>query len=236
LYSFIAHPSLFFENSALILMIKGEMFLSGPRLAFFIILNTFSVLSILAYIKTRNQIPYIDSVLFLASILWNLFLTSPFTGKDVYERLLFISVVPLTFIVIYAFYYLPKKASIPVAVVLSFFILLTVVTMPKRKSFISKEEYADLKELKTVITNPTATMVIAEHGMEWWAAWVLRTKVSIPSAITQGEYKKYKTVLYIQSGNNKTKKGLPANAIKIEKGKELEFYRLYIKSHPTGGS
>jgi len=227
LFGFVRSPFSFFKDSVAFSLLQGKSFLSGPRFVFFLILNIFSVLSLVAFFKMRKRLLDNEYIVFLSSVLWYVFLTSPFTGSDVYERLLFISLVPFTVIVIFVFRYLKKGVVLSVAIILSVLILLTVVTLPKRKSFISEKEYAELQQLEKSIINKGKTIVIARHGMEWWAAWILRTKVGLSSGIVSAEYPKYKNVLYLRRKADKNAEYDVANAQLFYDGEYFEVFKLY---------
>ena len=59
---------------------------------------------------------------------------------------------------------------------------LTVAGRPKQP-VISHAAWEDLPKMRTSIPGNRETLVIARHGLEWWAAWALHTKVGQDKSI-----------------------------------------------------
>ena len=49
-----------------------------------------------------------------------------------------------------------------------------------------------------LITEPEKSLVVARHGLEWWAAWVLQTDVAEAYRVDAETISKYRAVLYLQ--------------------------------------
>lgn len=65
---------------------------------------------------------------------------------------------------------------------------------------ISEAAANELRQLKTVIANPVETMVVAPHGIEFWAGYLMRTRVksgSIPREISS-----YDRVLFLKPSDD----------------------------------
>ena len=56
----------------------------------------------------------------------------------------------------------------------------------------------ELKSLRESIPNPTKTLVVARHGLEWWAGFVLHTPVRM-GQIPSNAFEKYDRVLILES-------------------------------------
>jgi hypothetical protein len=55
---------------------------------------------------------------------------------------------------------------------------LAVSIGPLSAPSIPPESVEELRAFGAAVKNPDRTLVIARHGLEWWAAWFLRTKVA----------------------------------------------------------
>lgn len=62
---------------------------------------------------------------------------------------------------------------------------------------INAEVFNDLKKLETQIDEPDKTIIVARHGLEWWAAWGLRTKVAQDKAVDQKMLGKYEQIIFL---------------------------------------
>jgi hypothetical protein len=229
LTGYMFSPLKLFDNSILMLMIKGQSFLHGPRLFFFVILNTFAILSVISFISLRKHLTKAESIFFLTTVLWYVFLSNPFNNIDLFERLLFISLIPLTVVMVFVFTFTKRSVKIPFAVILSLLLLLTILTNGPRKTLVSKQEYPELQKIKNLIPQPSSTIVLAQHGLEWWTGWALHTKTGQICGISPEEYPKYSKVLYIVQKNNKYPEKAPENKTLIHEGQYFALYEIYSK-------
>ncbi|WP_243347397.1 hypothetical protein [Parabacteroides sp. FAFU027] len=213
------------KNSVLVVLVKGEPFLSGPRLAFFVILNILSILSVVVYFRIRKCLTKNERKILLVIVLWYICLTSPLLPRDIYERLLFIALVPLSIILIYALYHLPRKTAMTTAVVFSLFILLTVATLPKRYPVLSVQQLNELSDLSRFIKHPAKTIIITQHGLEWWTAWTLRTKVGLPSGLKQTEIPNYADVFFLIPSKEQDI-SIPKSSSLISNGQYFSLYKI----------
>jgi hypothetical protein len=76
-------------------------------------------------------------------------------------------------------------------------------------AFIDSEEAGDLREMRGQIPEPASTLVIATHGLEWWAGYFLHTPVrvvsmdpqtygSIRASVPPDAFERYRRVLVIR--------------------------------------
>ncbi|MEI6244176.1 MAG: hypothetical protein WCQ64_03935 [Acidobacteriota bacterium] len=59
--------------------------------------------------------------------------------------------------------------------------------------------YEEMKSLSADIPRPARTLIVAEHGIEWNAAWVLHTHVAQTSALSPDDWQRYDEVLFLVS-------------------------------------
>ncbi|MEW5816208.1 MAG: hypothetical protein AB1798_12535 [Spirochaetota bacterium] len=63
---------------------------------------------------------------------------------------------------------------------------------------IAEESYSELLSLREMIVDPDNTVVVARHGLEWWAAWALDADVIPTIGATPDLWERYDTVLLLQ--------------------------------------
>ena len=75
------------------------------------------------------------------------------------------------------------------------------------RPIITEEAHAELQTLTKVIKDPTHTLVVARHGLEWWTAWTLHTHIAQAQAVTSNDWKAFTQVLFI---DQKKGMGMPS--------------------------
>ena len=55
-----------------------------------------------------------------------------------------------------------------------------------------------LASLRPLITRPGSTLISAQHGAEWWTAWLLHTHIAQGSALQSHLWRQYDTVLFLE--------------------------------------
>jgi hypothetical protein len=227
LVSWFASPLQLFEHSFFLLMLRGQFIYDGPNTFFLAVINAFSVLSVIAWFRIRRHMSREESGFLLSLVLWFVFLSNPFINTAIYNRLLFISLIPLSVVVIFVFRYFRKPVRLTIAIVLALLLILTVATSGPRKTYISKEEYTELQTVGSLIAKPGSTIVLAQHRLEFWTSWTLRMKSGQLSGIRPHEYAKYAQVLYIvQKSNSMYQEEIPKTAVLIHGGRYFDLYRI----------
>jgi hypothetical protein len=227
LLSYFAAPLQLFDHSFFLLMLQGEFIYDWPNVLFLVIINSFSVLSVITWFKLRKRMKKEESHFFLSLVLWFVFLSNPFINTAIYNRLLFISLIPLTILIIFIFHYFRKPVKITVAVILALLLMLTVATNGVHRTYISKEEYAEMKEMRKIIAHPSSTIVLAQHRLEFWTSWTLRIKSGQLAGIRPSEYPKFYQVLYIVQKSNQFQEEIPKEAKLIHAGKLFDLYKIH---------
>ncbi|HPS63019.1 MAG TPA: hypothetical protein PLK82_08155 [Bacteroidales bacterium] len=224
---YIGAPLDFFRNSLFLEMVKGKFSWDWPNMLYLVVINSFSVGSVIAWFRLRKRLGNAESAFFLSLVLWFVLLSNPFINTAIYRRLLFISLIPMSVVIIFVLHYFRKPVKVTLSVILSLLLLLTVVTSGVRKTFISPEENAELKQVRRHIARPSTTIVLAQHRLEFWTSWTLRMKSGQLSGLKPEEYANYSQVLYlVQKSNAPYQEPLPAGAARIYEGKYFELYRL----------
>jgi uncharacterized membrane protein YozB (DUF420 family) len=153
----------------------------------------------------RHEVQPWERALVVASAVLTLFLSSPFLSQDMSSRFQLMAFAPAVILVSFV----AARSGIPAlrfALVISIIavVLATVpatVRSPNGPSIV-EASYTELASLQTSITNPSHTLIIARHGLEWWAAWTLHTDVAQATAVTDADWTTYASVLYLQETGN----------------------------------
>lgn len=72
--------------------------------------------------------------------------------------------------------------------------LFTLVGHPRAPS-ITPEAFRDLEKLGERIEDPGNTLILARHGLEWWVAWRVKSKVGQEKAVEESTFSKYGRVI-----------------------------------------
>lgn len=222
-----------FRNSLFIQVINHRTELEGIRFIYFIFNSLCSIFGIITFFATRKQLSVNLQKLLGATVLWHLALISPLIGMEWAERFYFISFVPFTIILIFAFGYLKKSGKIITAIVISLFLCLSVVTAPTKKaSVISESEYLTLSSMKNFINPNEKNVIIAKHGLEWWATWALECD-SRSTPICDQKAKQYATIYYLQTTQQTPRPNngipdiqIPNQAILIASNQHFNLYAV----------
>jgi len=66
---------------------------------------------------------------------------------------------------------------------------------------ITQEAYQDLKNLGQYVSEPDKTLIIARHGLEWWTAWQLQTKIGQDKSVNRNTTFKYQKIINLEQLN-----------------------------------
>ena len=219
--------SLLFERPALL---HGG--LAPPE----ILLITFSILlSIAGFSLLRNKDNRLSApqkgILFSAS-LGLIACSFPLLDAEYFKRaslfLFVLQLLAIIQIVSQRVHY--RKAISLVLILLTAISLFAVVGHPK-KSVLCQDAFVDLKKIKAVITHEPGTIVIARHGLEWWTAWTLRTRVGQDKSMDGDFFKKYNHILGLNQlsgfGNEEERRAFHEPA--IPENSTLLYSSAYFK-------
>lgn len=176
-----------------------------------------------------------------AAILTTLLLASPFFGQEWATRLTMTAYIPIAVVLAFLFAHLKSRTAITavIAVALIPMVLFLTVVIPKgiRPAGISEASYKELQQLRSVIAQPEETLVLARHGLEWWAAWVLETDVGQEHAFKPSTWDQYDEILYLEQIAGSTgfgpggggPFGPPFPEVKIPPDAEILFEGQYFR-------
>lgn len=199
--SIITSPLEIFENSMIIAFFSGESTSLQQDLFNIMIAHLFAVFGIVVLIRKWKFIEGFRRSFFLTAILITLFLASPFLGTEWANRLNIMAYIPVSLILAFILKYILRKwVKLIFAALILIMILFSVpgVIGMRGAACISEEAHNDLFKLQEVIENPENSLIIARHGLEWWAAWILETDVGQEHGLTREAWDSYENVYYLK--------------------------------------
>jgi hypothetical protein len=155
----------------------------------------------LAWWKRRELAPP-ESVIGAGCAATTLLLAGPWVQGDVAGRFYLNAVIPAT---IAGLFLLSQVPILWLRSLLAFATVGPVVgfAMPwlarGAHPIISEAAYRELQTLASHVSHPQRTLVVTRHGVEWWTAWALHTRVAQAKAVRTEDWSRYDTVLFLQS-------------------------------------
>lgn len=200
-----------------------------PTLSGLIFLNSLTIAAFIIAYKKRKQMDTGEVELVVAAAATNLLLASPFIGQALANRFNLLALGPS--IILYAFIFNNSKygAKFLAAAMILIVLIFTPPTLAQiAEPSIPENSVAELAGLKSEIQDPRHSLIITKHGLEWWAAWFLRTDVSQEFSLTAETWKEYQQVFFLNElGDRKSpfpEIRLPADAKIIHQGKYFQLY------------
>ncbi len=202
LFSMVTKPLKLF-NPPLILMLFGGRG-GGPigqSIAGSIFIHGIVIAAALTLKRRWQATRPVDRALVLASLGCALFLGSPFINPDYANRLTLMALVPCSIFLTFALCQAPDETTQKrgAFAVLALTGIGALMALPMAlQSSIPPHSRAEIEALRPLITEPDKTVIVARHGVEWWAAWILRTKIAQAPALTNATWQRYDHVLFLQ--------------------------------------
>jgi len=221
--------SLIFENPALL-----NNMLAPPDILIILISIVLAIVGIITLKTKTNKLKSLQKTIIFACIVFLISLSFPLLDGEYFKRFSLFLFIPQILLVIQISSVISIRQQKTISISLFIFTLLSILAVighPK-ETVIDKNAYKELKKLNSVIRNDNQTIVIARHGLEWWTAWVLHTKVGQDKAIDSILFNKYKRVIFINqiSGFSDDSKNTPFHEPIIPGNSEMIFSAEYFKA------
>ena len=186
--------------------------------------------------RQRRELSPAECTVATAAALTALVLVAPLYEGQKAERLLLVAIVPTA---IAATFVLSRIVLLSWSRIVGACALIFVLTDAARtlpfggRASVGENLVEELRSLAPLCPDPERTLVVARHGLEWWAAWTLHTHIAQPTAVTADDWSAYTRVLHMQEkrparppcgpGHELT---LPPDAVLLHSGATLTLYRL----------
>lgn len=136
------------------------------------------------------------------AILWGaslstLLFASPLMGREWSQRLALMAfapgLIPLAFLAVRV-----RRGLVTAAVFTAFIIITTIWSIPQSTvSTLTMPAYRELQSFRSALPKGK-TVIVARHGLEWWAAWTLNTRIANRFDVLTDNWDTYDTILLLQ--------------------------------------
>jgi hypothetical protein len=166
---------------------------------FFELLAAFGIVSIIW--RKRQQLPIEVISIVTGATLSILALTMPLFSQDMALRLALIAVLPGILVLCFAMQQISNRwlrNILALGVALVLLLPSGSLVVNGGQAMLSSAAMQELKSLSALVHSPAKTLIIAPHGLEWWTAWTLGTKISNPDAVEISDCRNYAEVFVIE--------------------------------------
>jgi hypothetical protein len=162
--------------------------------------NLLGVIGIFIAIYLREKIDKPTRILLWAASLTALLFASPLISPAWSQRLALMAflpgLIPLIFVGV------REDWGTGIAGGLAFLVLLTTFTTPSAfaKETLTTPAHAELEDMRVYLEG-NETLVFAEHGLEWWAAWTMETDITNRYYLAAENWEEYDAVYVLTQIN-----------------------------------
>lgn len=171
---------------------------SGP----FLIFGTIAVAALAVCWRRRRELPEADRCVAAACAVGVLILTGPWVQGDKAERLQLVAVMPAVLAGTFALIHWkrPRLRAVVAAMATAAVLVPSALAIRQGgRAVVTEEAVAELRGLAPSIERPEKTLVSARHGLEWWAAWTLGTRIAQSTALRSSDWETYSAVYFLRS-------------------------------------
>ena len=226
LLSFLA---VVFERPALL-----NGMLAPPDFVMILISIVLAIVGIITFKTKGNKLLANRKAILFASIVCLLTLSFPLLDGEYFKRLILFSFIPQILLILQIAPTISIRQLKTINIFLLSFSALSIFTVMEhpKETVLEQSVYEDLKALKSVIKNDKETIMIARHGLEWWTAWALQTKVGQDKAIDKFFFEKYKNVIFIVqiNGFSNDRQRTPFHEPTVPQNSEIIFSSEFFKA------
>ena len=162
--------------------------------------NVTGIIGLATAVLYRKRMDHPTSNVLYAASLTALVFASPLIGRDLAQRLSLMAfvpgLIPLAFIV-------SRQRWLAIFSLVTAVVLFVTTVLGLTGNFqqtITPAAYAELQSFKKALPGGN-TMVIARHGLEWWAAWTMDTKVANKPEAVLNTWDTYDAVFFLEEIN-----------------------------------
>ncbi len=151
--------------------------------------------------RRRKGQPAADVALVAGAALTVLALTGPWWSTDKAVRFDLIAFVPAVMVLAFALLHLTSgwlRGGIVGAVLVGAIGSATPMLERGGSAILSRAAMMELQSLATHVQRPERALICASHGVEWWTAWWLHTRIAQASALKADDWQRYDAVLFLE--------------------------------------
>ena len=161
-----------------------------------------SIAALLTCWRRRAVLPPADLCVAGACAVGVLLMTGPWVQGDKVPRFFLIAIAPAVMAAAFAlihFHHRRLRAGLAILGAGSMIAPSFFVICDGGKPVVSEAGLCELRALAPLIATPGKTLVVARHGMEWWAAWALHTHIAHVPALRSADWQNFETVYFLRS-------------------------------------
>lgn len=154
--------------------------------------------------RQRTALPQADFCVAAACAVGVLVLTGPWVQGDKAPRFSLIAIAPAVMAAAFALIHCKNRrlrAGLAIFGAACMIGPTVFVFREGGRPSISDDGLRELRSLAPLITNPDKTLVVARHGIEWWAAWALHTHIAQVPALRSSDWQNFEAVYFLRSKN-----------------------------------
>jgi hypothetical protein len=191
-------PLSLFRRPVLVTAFSGAAGL--PGLANALLASTIAALGLAVLVRRWKQTDTAARAVVGACTLLSLLLSSPLIGEAWSERLSLMACLPASVALGYLLAVARRPAFARTVAAVAGTACAAGIALsvgPLSVPSIPPGSVAELRQAAAMIADPDHTLVIARHGLEWWAAWHLRTKVAQELDLAPSVWDEYAAVFML---------------------------------------
>ncbi|MBS3946081.1 MAG: hypothetical protein KGZ42_11320 [Melioribacter sp.] len=189
-----------FRDPVIILFLQKKPVISPIDLVNIILTNLIAISALLFYIKRFQTITEVNKIFYFSSIILSLILAFPFIGFEWSQRLTFISYVPAVSLIPFILNNIrtpgTKKIVYSCLIAVVFFSIVVRINI-KPISNMNRDQFNELNRLKENLPSDGRVLMVARHGLEWWASYILRMPVVRETALEKVYWERFDYILFI---------------------------------------
>jgi len=182
----------------------------------------------------RNKLTLYQKTIMFSSIVCLIAFSFPFLEEEYFKRLSLLLFIPQILLILQIAPTISIRLLKIISISLLVFTFLSIflVSGHPKETVLDTNAFENLKELNPIIESNNETIIIARHGLEWWIAWALHTKIGQDKLIDKALFEKYKNIIFIVQisdfGNDKPRP--PLHGPIVPQNSELIFTSDYFKA------
>jgi len=194
-FRLITFWNVIFERPALL---QGPM--PFPQLVNLIGSYFLATVGVFQFRRFKDKTDKINAYMVLSFIILIFIFAFPLYDLQYFQRFALLLFIPQSLLILYLIRMNPTSAF-------PFSILLVVLTMlsllisfsVEKRPCIDDQAFQDLQNIKKyIVEDKENTIIIAQHGIEFWTAWSLNMKVGNDRSMDKLGLEKYKNIIFLQ--------------------------------------
>lgn len=197
--------------------------------------------------KHKARLDAVERVALPALLALIFLLSFPLINADYAQRFMLMLFGPQAVLCLFLFRLLSPRLSNALAIGL---LLVCLAFSPGvlrfKQPVISREAFEELESLKASLQLDESTLIIARHGLEWWAGWALHCKTGNEKGVDEETPGRYRQVLFLHQRKGKEPAGPMAMDNqpgfrepeppfgKLEEVLSLAFFKVYEWKNGSG--